>query len=252
MKPPEEYKVRIETNEGLGSGIVYDRKGHIVTNAHVVGTATTFKVTFSNGRLYTGALVGSFPANDLAVIKIAASPVPALFADSSTHPKAEHFQQYFVNQVEGLATDELGEIGMNMSNEFNSGLSQASQTGETNYLASFEDGGGFAEDIEDELAAAGSELEPVDIVARAQTQSCAGCHQLSNNADLGGGLVWPASLGFVHVSEREPETVAGVTRFRISEALTGTFLPQRKQVLEDFLARRVRNDRQHGRRRFSH
>ena len=75
--------VQIETDEGLGSGIVYDRKGHIITNAHVVGSATTFKVTFSNGRLYTGTLVGTFPTNDLAVIKIPATPAPAVFADSS-------------------------------------------------------------------------------------------------------------------------------------------------------------------------
>ena len=75
--------VQIETDEGLGSGIVFDRSGHIVTNAHVVGSATTFKVTFSNGRLYTGTLVGTFPANDLAVIKIPATPLPAVFADSS-------------------------------------------------------------------------------------------------------------------------------------------------------------------------
>ena len=34
--------VQIETSEGLGSGIVFDAKGNIVTNAHVVGTATTF------------------------------------------------------------------------------------------------------------------------------------------------------------------------------------------------------------------
>ena len=34
--------VQIETGDGLGSGIVYDRQGHIVTNAHVVGTATQF------------------------------------------------------------------------------------------------------------------------------------------------------------------------------------------------------------------
>lgn len=75
--------VQIETDEGLGSGIVYDRKGHIITNAHVVGSATTFKVTFSNGRLYTGTLVGTFATNDLAVIKIPATPAPAVFADSS-------------------------------------------------------------------------------------------------------------------------------------------------------------------------
>lgn len=75
--------VQIETAEGLGSGIVYDSKGHIVTNAHVVGTATTFTVTFANGRRYTGKLVGSFPANDLAVISIPVKPAPAVFADSA-------------------------------------------------------------------------------------------------------------------------------------------------------------------------
>ena len=75
--------VQIETGEGLGSGIVYDRDGHIVTNAHVVGTATQFKVTLSNGRQYTGTLVGTFAANDIAVIKIPVSPTPAVFADSA-------------------------------------------------------------------------------------------------------------------------------------------------------------------------
>ncbi len=75
--------VQIETADGLGSGIVYDSKGHIVTNAHVVGSATTVTVTFANGRRYTGTLVGSFPANDLAVISIPVKPAPAVFADSA-------------------------------------------------------------------------------------------------------------------------------------------------------------------------
>lgn len=75
--------VQIETANGLGSGIVYDNAGHIVTNAHVIGTATSFKVTFANGRQYTGKLVGSFPANDLAVISIPVKPAPARFADSA-------------------------------------------------------------------------------------------------------------------------------------------------------------------------
>ena len=41
--------VQIETSEGLGSGIVFDTKGDIVTNDHVVGTAKTFTVTTSTG-----------------------------------------------------------------------------------------------------------------------------------------------------------------------------------------------------------
>jgi putative serine protease PepD len=76
--------VQIETASGLGSGIVLDRQGDIVTNAHVVGSSRSFQVTFSDGRRVTGSLVGSYPANDLAVIKVAGAGVtPAVFADSS-------------------------------------------------------------------------------------------------------------------------------------------------------------------------
>ena len=42
--------VEISTGSALGSGVVFDRAGHIVTNAHVVGDATTFEVTLSDGR----------------------------------------------------------------------------------------------------------------------------------------------------------------------------------------------------------
>jgi putative serine protease PepD len=77
--------VQIETDSGLGSGIIYDSSGDIVTNAHVVGTATTFKVTLSNGKSYTGSLVGSYAPDDIAVIKISAPGLTAAtFADSST------------------------------------------------------------------------------------------------------------------------------------------------------------------------
>src|SRR5262249_54951733 len=41
--------VQIETSQGLGSGVVYDGMGDIVTNAHVVGAAKSVKVTLSNG-----------------------------------------------------------------------------------------------------------------------------------------------------------------------------------------------------------
>jgi putative serine protease PepD len=53
--------VQIENSVGLGSGVVFDDNGNIVTNAHVVGTAKTFVVTTSGGRQYRAKLVGSFP-----------------------------------------------------------------------------------------------------------------------------------------------------------------------------------------------
>jgi S1-C subfamily serine protease len=76
--------VEIQTASGLGSGIVYDASGDIVTNYHVVGTDTTFSVTLSNGKTYTGTLVGSYKPDDIAVIKISAAGLsPATFGDSS-------------------------------------------------------------------------------------------------------------------------------------------------------------------------
>jgi len=75
--------VEISTSQGLGSGIVYDDKGDIVTNAHVVGSSTTFRVTLVDGRSIDATLVGTYPTDDLAVIKVSTGGLtPARFADS--------------------------------------------------------------------------------------------------------------------------------------------------------------------------
>ncbi|HUK45628.1 MAG TPA: trypsin-like peptidase domain-containing protein [Gaiellaceae bacterium] len=75
--------VQIETSEGLGSGIVFDTSGDIVTNAHVVGSSKSFQVTTSAGKQLTGKLVGVFAPDDLAVIKVPAAGLhPATFANS--------------------------------------------------------------------------------------------------------------------------------------------------------------------------
>ncbi|MYW00882.1 PDZ domain-containing protein [Streptomyces sp. SID3343] len=79
--------VQITTQSGLGSGVVYDDKGNIVTNAHVVGQATTFEVTLPNAsKPLTAKLVASFAPDDLAVIRLDNPPgdlKPARFGDSS-------------------------------------------------------------------------------------------------------------------------------------------------------------------------
>ncbi|MEV4611637.1 trypsin-like peptidase domain-containing protein [Kitasatospora sp. NPDC049258] len=78
--------VQITAGDSLGSGIVYDDKGDIVTNAHVVGDAKNFTVTLANStKPLDATLVGSFPESDLAVIKLSAVPSglrPAVFGDS--------------------------------------------------------------------------------------------------------------------------------------------------------------------------
>jgi S1-C subfamily serine protease len=77
--------VQISQPAGLGSGIVFDDKGDIVTNAHVVGTAKNVVVTISTGKTYQAKVVGTFVPDDLALVHVTAGklPPPATFADSS-------------------------------------------------------------------------------------------------------------------------------------------------------------------------
>jgi S1-C subfamily serine protease len=71
--------------QGLGSGFLYDKDGHIITNNHVVTFNqgnNNYLVTFSNGNSYQAKLIGHDPYSDLAVLKlsdpidIVLSPIP--------------------------------------------------------------------------------------------------------------------------------------------------------------------------------
>ncbi|HVN13039.1 MAG TPA: trypsin-like peptidase domain-containing protein, partial [Kineosporiaceae bacterium] len=63
--------VEIRTDQALGSGVIYDAEGDIVTNAHVVGSATSFQVLLSGrSNPVPATLKGSYPPDDLAVVKI--------------------------------------------------------------------------------------------------------------------------------------------------------------------------------------
>ncbi|MFP3990832.1 trypsin-like peptidase domain-containing protein [Streptomyces sp. E11-3] len=79
--------VQIDAADSLGSGVVYDDRGHIVTNAHVVGKEKTFRVTSPTGEeAHAAKLVFSYPEQDLAVIKLTKVPdglKAAKFADSA-------------------------------------------------------------------------------------------------------------------------------------------------------------------------
>ena len=76
--------VVIETSQGLGSGVVFDAEGNIVTNNHVVAGSTKFTVTLADGQRLSGKLVGAYPAGDLAVIHVTGTNLrPATFGDSS-------------------------------------------------------------------------------------------------------------------------------------------------------------------------
>jgi putative serine protease PepD len=75
--------VQIETSDGLGSGIVFDHNGDIVTNAHVVGSSKTFRITTPTGKILGGKLVGVFAQDDLAVVRASGGSLhPASFGNS--------------------------------------------------------------------------------------------------------------------------------------------------------------------------
>src|SRR5437016_13889237 len=75
-----------QSQQALGSGFVYDDKGNIVTNQHVVDGATSITVKFWDGTTRKATVVGTDASDDLAVIHVDApssqlSPIP--LADSS-------------------------------------------------------------------------------------------------------------------------------------------------------------------------
>jgi serine protease Do len=70
---------------GLGSGVIVDRRGYILTNNHVVDAAQEIKVTLADERTFRGVLVGVAPFSALAVLKVYAARLPvAVLGDSAT------------------------------------------------------------------------------------------------------------------------------------------------------------------------
>jgi putative serine protease PepD len=75
--------VQIQSPDGLGSGVVFDSSGDIVTNNHVVAGGGPYAVT-AGAHSYDASLVGRFAPDDLAVVRVdGAELTPAAFANSS-------------------------------------------------------------------------------------------------------------------------------------------------------------------------
>ena len=77
-------------------------------------------------------------------------------------------------------------------------------------------------------------LTPTEVIRRAESQTCAGCHVVSG--PVGEGVAAPPSFGFEHLSEDRVEEGQAGTRFAISPAMRDVFIPHRMQILRKFLA----------------
>ncbi|WP_103063884.1 S1C family serine protease [Actinomyces qiguomingii] len=79
--------ITVASNDGysVGSGVIYDANGHILTNHHVVAGASQIQVALADGRIYEAQTTGTDPTTDLAVIELVAAPddlTVAQFGDS--------------------------------------------------------------------------------------------------------------------------------------------------------------------------
>ncbi len=171
-------------------------------------------------------------------VPVAANPHGELWNDNVVLPAGQACRDAFVSAVGGLMTDDpntmalgvpvpclAGESRDDIDADYPFHLAQASVSYRDEIQTAILD--------EDPLSA----LTPDDIAHRAQfAGACIGCHQQSNNADLGDGITAPPSLGFVHVHENLTENCGdGTTCFRISPAMTDSFLPFRQSVLQGVL-----------------
>lgn len=79
------FNRKVLVGEGVGSGVIFDKAGYIVTNNHVVGTAKTVIVSLADGQSTEGTVVGRDEKTDLAVVKIKMDNLPvAEFGDSDS------------------------------------------------------------------------------------------------------------------------------------------------------------------------
>jgi hypothetical protein len=167
-----------------------------------------------------------------------------LFDARADSPESVRFRDGFIGQIATLAIRDVNLYFLTLP--AGSLLAESDPTDEEQlfnysipFLASQTEPAGqaFRGRIAAELSRLGSSLTPEEVVRRADTQSCAGCHLSSGM--IGNGLTFPRSLSFEHVSEVAALMTGGeagpATRFAISPAMRDVFIPHRMKILSDFL-----------------
>jgi hypothetical protein len=190
--------------------------------------------------LLTAAPGDSGPKIFFAPVTVKNHPVAGLFNPTLQTPSAKEFRDSFVqSEVQNLAVPELAQLRMQIANKFNAGESALSGSAGADYAAQVMSGDSapFMGAIEQFIGASAAgaacpEDDPLtakDILHRATTQTCAGCHApesfLGPERKIGCGLTWPSTLGGAHIDEKGS----------LSPALTEAFLPHRASVMTTFL-----------------
>jgi hypothetical protein len=155
-----------------------------------------------------------------AHVTVKTNPANELFA--GTHANAPAYRTELSSRMGTLLSTNVNTISLSVSNRFNE--FESVEAGNDVVFKSHANAD-MRTAIRTKLTSLGSALTVDNVLDRATTQTCAGCHLFSSGQALGGGKTWPASLGFVQVDESSG----------LSDALLGTFLPRRKVVLEKFI-----------------
>jgi hypothetical protein len=169
-------------------------------------------------------------------------PYGPMFDANNDTAVARAFRENFVAQVPALAVNDLNAFRMNVDSRF---LLVESDPLDDFFAFEFltpfrqsqssDAGKAFRAQIEAKLASIGSALTPEDIVARAQTQTCNGCHFVPQS--IGGGLIFPGALDTnqVHDLVTDNGTENAQSRWATSPAMDKVFLPNRMRILKEFL-----------------
>jgi hypothetical protein len=169
------------------------------------------------------------------------NPLPELFDPTTKTDLGLQFRAMFAQQTGDLGATRVAGVRMAMNNMFVAGESAIGGAAQASYWGRITSSGGDAAQLLGDVDATIQALNlnapcPKDdpltarsILDRASVQTCAGCHAptqfLGAERKIGCGLVWPNSLGQVHIDEHGT----------LSPALTEVFMPRRAEILQTYL-----------------
>lgn len=166
------------------------------------------------------------------------TPLGKLFDARIGTPEGRRFRDNFIEQVKTLAIADVNRFFMDVPREFLMAESDPLD-GLPNYIFHIPyftglisvEGQEFDRRISAELKRIESTFKPFDIIVRASSQTCFGCH-----VTTGGALPFPQPfISFQHVSERLEEQGEAGQRYSISPAMRDVFIPHRMKILQEFL-----------------
>ena len=183
--------------------------------------------------------VNDGPNSRIAPDRVNANPSDSLFMGGTRSFQTKSFQDEFVAaSVAKLARGTINTMGTDVSEKYNAAESRTGNSDLARSNVDYLKTGNGNQQFSDRVDAAAGKKFSSAVFKRAQAMTCAGCHQISNSLDLGDGITWPASLGFVHTSEGALDMTPGLPpSFDISPALKDHFLPFRQCRMEAFLRR---------------